>query len=361
MPSKKKKKSPQRRPEPAVQRTGVQHSGERRGEPQNARRMPVQNKPPQKRPPQNRPPQNKPPQNKLPQNRPPQSAEQRKKTDRAYSQAVVHRNVKGRKRGSRGRNFIMYYILGAVVIITVLVILSNTVLFSCSSIEVEGNTRYTAEQIIAQSGLEKGQNLLHIDAKAAEKRVFAAFPYIDKAEVVKSFPTKMRIVVQEAEKWFLVSDSGVTAAVSRLGRIVELGSSGGLPVVEGFDPADLTPGAALSSEDDGKTPIPAQILEAAEECGISGIKRIDMTDRFDIVIECDDDITLEIGGVSDITGKFTAAVRAIQKEHSGVVLDLRQPDKIFVRDDVKEQQELPELGGTAEATGEAGTAEPPVQ
>ena len=150
--------------------------------------------------------------------------------------------------------------------------------------------------------------------------------------------------------------------MSRLGRIVELGSDSGLPVVVGFDPAELTPGAALSSEDAGKTPIPAQILEAAEECGISGIISIDMTDRFDITIECADDITLEIGGISDISSKFTAAVQAIKQEHPGVVLDLRQPDKIFAHDDVKEQQELPEIGGSSEPTGEAGTAEPqPVQ
>ena len=57
----------------------------------------------------------------------------------------------------------MYYILAAIIIIIVLAVLSNTVLFNCTSIEVEGNSRYTAEQIIAPSGLETGQNLLHID------------------------------------------------------------------------------------------------------------------------------------------------------------------------------------------------------
>lgn len=46
----------------------------------------------------------------------------------------------------------MYYILAAIIIIIVLAVLSNTVLFNCTSIEVEGNSRYTAEQIIAPVG-----------------------------------------------------------------------------------------------------------------------------------------------------------------------------------------------------------------
>lgn len=298
-------------------------------------------------------PQNKKKQPKIqPQNKPTQSPAQRRKTNQAYNQAVVHRNVKGRKHGSRGRNFIMYYILGAVVIITVLIILSNTVLFNCSSITVEGNSRYTAEQIISQSGLEKGENLLHIDAEAAKKRIFTSFSYLDKVEVQKCFPTRINIVVQEAEKWFQVTSGGNTAAVSRLGRIVELGSDSGLPTVKGYEPAELVPGAMLSSTDSGKNQIPMQILEAAEKCGIKDIVVIDITDRFDISIDCGDDITLEIGGISDIESKFTAAVQAMKSEHSGVILDLRQPDKLFARDKVEEQQILPTLGGTQESTAE---------
>lgn len=295
-----------------------------------------------------------------PQNKPAQSASQRRKTNKAYNQAVVHRNVKGRKRGSRGRNFIMYYILAGIVIITVLIILSNTVLFNCSSITVEGNSRYTAEQIISQSGLESGQNLLHTDTKLAQDRIFNSFSYIDSVEVQKCFPTRINIVVKEAEKWFQVRSGGQTAAVSRQGRIVELGSDSSLPTITGYEPEQLAAGAMLTSADNGKSQIPALILEAADKCGISGITCIDLTDRFDISIDCGDNITLEIGGVSDIESKFTAAVQAVKEEHSGVILDLRQSDKLFVRDKVEEQQVLPELGNTSEATAEAtpeGTGE----
>lgn len=282
--------------------------------------------------------------------------EQKRRTDRAYKQATVHRNVRSKRRGRRGGNYVMYYILAAAVIITVLIILANTVLFNCAAIEVEGNSRYTAEQIITQSGIEKGQNLLHIDTKAAQTRISAAFPFIDEVEVQRSFPTKIRIVVKEAEKWFQVSSGGVNAAVSRLGRIVELGTTPGLPVVEGYDPEELSPGKTLASNEQGKTPIPSQILEMAEECGLPKITRIDMTDRFDISVDCGDNITLLVGGVSDLSVKFAEAAGAIKVEKSDVTIDLRAEEKMFVRDKNEQEQVLPELGGTSQETSEPGTS-----
>lgn len=282
---------------------------------------------------------------------------QQRRTDRAINQATVHRSVKGRKRGSRGGNYIMYYIFAAIIIVIVLAVLSNTVLFNCNSIEVEGNSRYTVEQILAPSGLEVGQNLLHINTAQAEKRISAALNYIDMVEVSKVFPTKIKITVNEAEKWFLVSQDGITAAVSRMGRIVELGSESGLPTVVGYEAEELIPGAALTSTESGKTSLPLQLLEKAESCGITGITLIDLTDRFDISIECGDNITLEIGGVADIDSKLAVGAEVLKYENANVTINLKNPNKPSARDKVASSV-LPVLGESAESTAEAaGTGE----
>ena len=154
-----------------------------------------------------------------------------------------------------------------------------------------------------------------------------------------------------------MSSGGVNAAISRMGRIVELGSTPGIPVVEGYDPEDLSPGKTLTSKESGKSAIPAQILEAAEECGLPKITLINMTDRFDISIDCGDNITLQIGGVADIGVKFAEAAEAIKREEGNVIIDLRTEEKMFVRDKNEQEQVLPELGESAETTAEAGTAE----
>lgn len=295
----------------------------------------------------------RPRQQEAPQRRPVQPDRvQRRRTDRAINQATVHRSVKGRRRGSRGGNYIMYYILAAIIIVVVLVVLSNTVLFNCSSIEVEGNSRYTAEQIIAPTGLETGQNLLHINSGDAEKRILAALNYIDMAKVSKVFPTKIKITVKEAEKWFLVSQDGVTAAVSRMGRIVELGTESGLPTVVGYEAVELVPGATLASNENGKTALPSELLEKAEHYGITGITRIDLTDRFDIMIDCGDNITLQLGGIADIDSKLAVGAEVLEYEDSNVTINLKNPNRPSARDKIVSTA-LPELGSTAQATAEA--------
>lgn len=334
----------------------------RRGRPQHGSMQPGRSRTaPQGAPAKGAPARSSRPQSRTPQNRHPQSrplsAEQRRRTDRAYSQAVRHRRVKGRRRGSRGGNYIMYYILAAIVIITVLIILSNTVLFNCSGITVEGNSRYTVEQITGQSGINVGDNLLHIDEKAAESRIYTAFPFIDEVDVQRSFPTKVKIVVREAEKWFLVSGNGVTAAVSRMGRIVELGSSEGLPVIVGYQPKELAPGKALVSEESGKDHLPEEILEKIEEHDIPDVTTIDITDRFDISIECGDDVTIRIGGAADLDSKLAAASQAMKNEHGSVVIDVQTLEKVFARDKVKDQQQLPDLNASAETTSETDSGE----
>ena len=82
-----------------------------------------------------------------------------------------------------------------------------------------------------------------------------------------------------------------------------------------------------------------------------------MTDRFDISIDCGDNITLQIGGVADIGVKFAEAAEAIKREEGNVIIDLRTEEKMFVRDKNEQEQVLPELGVSAESTAESGTAE----
>ena len=89
----------------------------------------------------------------------------------------------GRKRGSRGGNYSLYYFFGAVVLVIVFIVLANTVLFDCTSIEVEGNLTYTSEDIAAISGIKRGDNLLKVDFEAAEQSIVSTFPYIDMADV----------------------------------------------------------------------------------------------------------------------------------------------------------------------------------
>lgn len=267
------------------------------------------------------------------------------------------RNPQKQTRRFRGGNYILYYLLAAVVVIVVLVILANTVLFKCSRIDVLGNVRYNPEEIIAVCGISEGDNLLRIDISDAERKIADSLAYVDKASVRKSYPTRVEITVTEAEKWYCVEQSGVTAAVSRGGKIVEQCAAGDLPVVRGMDAESLKTGAWLKSKTDGKTEIPAELLNAAEKSGLTNVTSVDVTDKFSVKVVVDNRITLEIGSPTDAEAKFIIAKSIIDRdigETDNITMLLSNPDKVAVRNnkvDVPPQSSSSSVSTPASSSG----------
>lgn len=255
-------------------------------------------------------------------------------TDKAMTEAMRKKQPAGKKRAYRGGNYILYYLLGAVVVIIVLIVLSNTVLFRCGEISVSGNVRYKSEEIIEKSGLKTGDNLLHIDEKAAEDGILNSLVFIDSVDVQKAFPTKISIEVKEAERWFCVQQDGITAAVSGAGRVIEQGSFEKLAVVKGYDPESLEPGVWLKSKDEGKSSLPMEIFATAEKVGLKNITEIDITDRFSLKIVVDGRITLNLGASSEMESKLRVAQKLIEteiKKDENVTVSLSNPEKVAVK------------------------------
>lgn len=285
--------------------------------------------------------QNKPP--KMRQNAPksqaPKQPVQQKpvnaSSQKAVAKAMRSKAAPRKKRRYRGGNYILYYILAGIIVTVVMIVLANTVLFKCGEIEVVGNSRYSAQEITERSGLNIGDNLLHVDTNAAAERIVNSLAYVDKAEVKKSFPTKFTVTVTEAEKWFALSQNGVTAAISRMGRIIEQGNTDGLTVVKGFEAESLETGKWLKSKTEGKDEIPQLIFDAAEKAGLEKLDEIDMTDKFAVKLSVDGGrVILELGPATQIESKLRVAAAFIKNElgaGESVTVLLSNPEKFAVR------------------------------
>lgn len=256
-----------------------------------------------------------------------------KKNVKAAKKAMNTKYAGPSRKKFRGGNYVLYYLLFAVVAVVVVVILSNTVLFNCKEIIVEGADRYTADEIIASSKIRKGNNLLHIDKAAAEDKIVTELAYVDKAKVTTSFPTKVVITVEEAQGWFCVSQNGVNMLISRGGKILEKGAYTDVPIVMGYNAKSLKTGAMLESDAESKQDVPQTILNTAEKIGLENIDCIDVTDRYAIAMEVDGRITLELGTISNIESKIIVAKKLIENEISpseNVTILLTNPEKVAV-------------------------------
>lgn len=309
--------------------------------------------------------QNKPPKMRqnAPEPRAPKQPAQQKpvssQTQKAVAKAMRSKAAPRKKRRYRGGNYILYYILAGIIVTVVMIVLSNTVLFKCGEIEVVGNTRYSAQEIAARSGLNIGDNLLHADTSAAAERIVSSLAYVDKAEVKKAFPTKFTVTVTEAEKWFAISQNGVTAALSRMGKIIEQGNTDGLTVVKGFEAESIETGKWLKSKTDGKDEIPQLVFDAAEKAGLEKLDEIDMTDKFAVKLSVDGGrVILELGPAAEMESKLRVAAAFIKNElgaEESVTVLLSNPEKFAVRNKPKP----PSSSTSSSSSKPPETSEPP--
>ena len=91
------------------------------------------------------------------------------------------------------------YALVMVVLMAVSVVLACTVFFRVEEVEVEGNERDSAEQILTVADVEKGTNLILTPGDQIANRIQKGLPYVDRVEVRKRFPTTIRLVITESQ------------------------------------------------------------------------------------------------------------------------------------------------------------------
>ncbi|HKZ07558.1 MAG TPA: FtsQ-type POTRA domain-containing protein [Methylomirabilota bacterium] len=121
--------------------------------------------------------------------------------------------------------------------------------FAVAAVEVRGTSRLDAAEVVAASRIRQGQNLWRLDARAAAAGV-ESLPAVRRAEVVRDFPNRVTIVVEERRPFTLVhagrlhwiDEEGVRVASE--GRAVTVA----LPVISGLTDEEIAAASRAPSE-----------------------------------------------------------------------------------------------------------------
>lgn len=117
--------------------------------------------------------------------------------------------------------------------------------FRTTSIEVDGMTRLTREQVLEAAGLAIGRNVFDVSPDEAGRRL-ARHPWVARAEIARRLPGRFRVRIEERraaailmlERAYLASDDAVVF------KPLERGDPSELPVVRGLEavePVDRRP------------------------------------------------------------------------------------------------------------------------
>ena len=249
------------------------------------------------------------------QQRPRQSATP---TDPAAARKAARRKRRIRRRIIRIAIVLTALLLVALLIALVVLRISGGIakdkgeaasLLAVKAIEVEGDTRYTDEEIIAASGIYVGESLLVINKVEAHNAVLARFPYLDTVDVGNASFSTIRIQVRETPVMGVVETAAGYLVVGENNRALELIT----------DEATLPAGAVRIQEatlleetvgkpllDERSLRVTATLLSAARQYGLADVTGIQLGQKTNIRLMWKNQIEVVLGNESNLALQIKA-------------------------------------------------------
>lgn len=225
------------------------------------------------------------------------------------------RKTRRRRRGSLGRLVRpLSVLLAAVAIVAAL-----TLFFKVDKILVSGGGRYQAEEIIAATGVERGDNLILLDKRGIAQKIYTALPYITDVRIHQQFPNTLLVEVVETQAAAVIQGAGGYWLLSASGKLLELVDEAAagdyLPIV-GLEAADPAVGQFLSLPEEA--PISRdrlkELLATLEEQGVlSRADDIDLSDPEILVLNYDGRFRVEMYYDADFPFKLHCLTEAISR------------------------------------------------
>ncbi len=131
----------------------------------------------------------------------------------------VERYYQKKKRRKKKAKVLFFTLLLAFFLLS-LAILSMTVFFNAETIEVEGNTRYSADEILEIGGLKIGQNLFRLDKFEVIDQM-KTLPYIKEVTIRRKLPNTLKIDIVENQPVVWVECMGQAALMNEEYRVLE--------------------------------------------------------------------------------------------------------------------------------------------
>lgn len=239
----------------------------------------------------------------------PQEPKSRDERRREYAMAKRRKN-----RIKRILTGLFFFIFLAAVAVT----LCFTVFFKVSVITVEGETQYSAEEIIKSSAIKQGESLFGFSAQEVSSSITQSLPYIGKATVKRSIPDTVTITVESAEPSCAMKTDTGYILIDKDQKVLEKTNKidSSIPVIalSGVEKADV--GFPIKLKDTQVMSSFSIVVSSAEKAGLN-VTSYDLSDSSNIKIICENgEVTLKLGKVSadTIDRKLLLASEAIKKE-----------------------------------------------
>lgn len=249
-----------------------------------------------------------------------------------------------RRRSTRHAAHRLLTFLICAVVCAVLICVVMVFTMRVGTITVSGNIRYSAEQIIAASGIETGDFLPFLRSERIYRNIVSVYTHISKIELSKNYPSSVEIIVLETgavyavqvrDRWLtLDGDLRVIEYTEDISGLIVLTLPALQQAVEGMPLvfADAEAAAFVNAS------LPA-VIEGTE---VFRFNRIDLSDKYNVRIWVNGDAEILLGNAGDIEIKLQLAGKvykdAVAAGSSYTVIDASDPARISAAYDAESER-----------------------
>lgn len=172
-----------------------------------------------------------------------------------------HRTYRRRRGRFRG-----LYRLLSILLVAAAVVAACLVFFRVNTVTVEGGVRYTAEEIVAASGIRTGDNLVALSKSQVAEKIRTELPYVESVSIRRKLPDGVVLTVKERSAAASVSGSGSHWLISSQGKLLEQENGQDVVMVMGLQALSPYAGGTVmvAEKDEATLSYVLEILTALE-------------------------------------------------------------------------------------------------
>ena len=279
----------------------------------------------------------------------PESARTKTASGEPMSRDEVRSIKNMERRKKRRKRQLLGYAIAIIAVIIAAVVLSITVFFKISAINVTGDEIYGSAQIIEASKLKTGENLFTFSKTDVVNNIETKLPYVESVEVKRSLSGKVTLTVTAAKAMLAIDRGESFILLSPNCKILEdniQALNEDIAVVNASGLTSFTPGTTAEFENSNDAKILSGIANLILNKGIQNITEIDITDQNDIKLGYNQRIVLKVGSVSTFEKNVDFIKAALKKNDTDEpnfsgTMDFTIENKAFINDNTNETTTKP--------------------
>jgi len=203
----------------------------------------------------------------------------------------------------------------ALILLFLAAVVFVSLFFRVTILQVENDTVYTDEEIIAASGLERGVNLFFVNNFKAVSSIYASMPYVESVNLKRAMPNRVIISVSGSDAVACVSFGGDYWLINpncKLLEKIDAKEARSFIRVENMEPLQPVAGEIMnvSAADTGKDVFLRELLSLFQDMGMtSRINWVDLEDLNHPVFSYEDRYEVHLGSSQEL-GRRLALVRS---------------------------------------------------